>query len=227
MTKREDIRKRRNKQTSNQRWIIILIIALGAIGVAAILIAPSLAPIGEIATIKAIQRPSVNGNSMGDPKAPVKVEVYTDFQCPACKIYSDRYEPSLLTEYIAKGKVYYTSHSFSFIGEESFRAAEAAYCAMDQERYWDYHDLLYANQTGENIGDFKDRRLVAFAETLGLNMENFKSCFNSGKYKQRVLDEYADGEKRGVTGTPTLFVNNKQIKTGDLFKVIDDLLKTN
>ena len=105
-------------------------------------------------------RPQAQGLSMGDPNAPVKVEEYGDFQCPACRIFHESQEGQLIEKYIKTGLVYFTYTPFSFIGDESVKAAEAAYCAADQGKFWEYHDMLYANQTAENKGDFADSRLM-------------------------------------------------------------------
>ncbi len=82
-------------------------------------------------------------------------------------------------------------------------------CANEQGRFWDYHDMLFANWNGENQGAFADARLVAFADTLGLDMDAFNSCFDAQKYQDQVLSDTADGQALGVQGTPTLFVNDQ------------------
>jgi protein-disulfide isomerase len=116
---------------------------------------------------------------------------------------------------VTNGTVYFVYRSFgNFIGPESQAAAEAAYCAGDQNKYWDYHDILFANQTGENVGDFSNRRLQAFAEALSLNMSEFNTCLSSGKYADRVAQDKVDGTAAGVTATPsfvlTYTVNGQQ-----------------
>ncbi len=88
---------------------------------------------------------------------------------------------------------------------------------MTRINIWEYHDILFANQTGENVGAFADRRLQAFAETLSLNMDEFNTCYSSGKYADRVAQDKADGTAAGVTGTPafliTYTVNGQQTQS--------------
>jgi protein-disulfide isomerase len=94
-------------------------------------------------------------------------------------------------------------------GNESHRAAEASECANELGEFWNYHKMMFANQAGEGKGAFSDRRLKAFAETLGLNTQAFNQCFDSGRYAQNVLADEGLARSMGVTGTPTIFVNGR------------------
>ncbi len=204
MSKRQMLREKRRKAAVRNRWITIGLVVAGALLVAFALIAPNLKPVGEIAVATSSPRPMANDNSMGDPNAPIKIEEFSDYQCPYCRRFSLETEPQLVETYIATGKVYFTYRSFGeFIGPESRAAAEAAYCAGEQNKYWEFHDILFANHTGENVGDYTDRRLLAFAETLDLDIGAFRSCFENGKYRQRVDQDYADGSAAGVQATPS------------------------
>ena len=215
MSKRQTMRAKRERQARTQRIGVIGIIIVGALLVAAALIYPNLKPIGEISSVDSAERPMVDGNAMGDPNAPIKIEEFSDFQCPYCERFYQETEHQISSTYVADGTVYFVYRSFGdFIGPESKAAAEAAYCAGDQNKFWEYHDTLFANQNGENIGDFTDRRLQAFAESLSLDMDAFNSCFSSGKYSSRVDQDHIDGTAAGVTGTPafsiTYMVNGEQ-----------------
>jgi protein-disulfide isomerase len=229
LSKRELLKEKRRKQQYRQRNLFIGFIIVIALIVAAILIYPSLIP-EKIATITPVARPNEQGLSIGDPNAPVKVVEFADFQCPACKLFYTDQEPAFESTYVATGKVYYTYSPFSFIDQhdqrvpplqESHAAAEAAYCASDQGKFWEYHDMIYTNQTGENIGDFTQKRLAAFAQALGLDMSQFNSCYSSGKYTQKVIDGYNAGIAANVTQTPSFIVNGKLVTLADLQTTID------
>jgi hypothetical protein len=134
-------------------------------------------PTSTLTSIKTIipsPRPMENGKTLGNPKAPVIVEVYEDFQCPSCALYSRETESKIVEEYVLTGKVYYIFHHFPLLddgyGKESDKSANASMCALEQGRFWEYHDYLFENQNGENKGAFSDERLVAFAEILSLDM---------------------------------------------------------
>ena len=207
LSKRQMMRAKRERQARIQQLGVIGIIVVGAVLVAFALIYPNLKPVGTVATANAHNRPMVDDNAMGDPNAPIKIEEFSDFQCPYCARFHEETETQLTDTYVADGTVYFVYRSFgSFIGPESKAAAEAAYCAGDQNKYWEYHDILFANQTGENVGAFSDRRLEAFAETLSLDVDTFNSCLKGGTYADRVDQDYQDGTAAGVTGTPAFFL---------------------
>ena len=194
-SKRQAIREQRERKQRQQRVTTILILAGVAILIAAFLIIPSiqrsLAPVGDIVTAVPKDRPMVDGTAMGDPNAPVLIQVFEDFQCPSCRQYSQDVEPAVVETYVATGKVRYEFHQYPFLDDrsatkESDQAANASMCAAEQNKFWDYHDILFANWNGENQGSFADKRLVAFAETIGLDMNKFNSCFDSNKYKDQI-----------------------------------------
>lgn len=218
-TKRQAIRDKRRQEQRKQRLYIILGIIAVALVIALILIIPGLLPAGEVATITPLDRPMVDGRALGDPNAPVKIDVYEDFQCPACKNFSEDVEPEIVEQYVASGDVYYTFRHFPFIDDASVRkesdqSANASMCAADQGRFWDYHDVLFANWNGENQNAFSDKRLVAFAESIGLNMDAFNDCFQANTFENEIETDLAAGRMKGVQGTPSVFVNGEQLTPG-------------
>ncbi len=202
MAKRTRNREQHSKKAPNRRNLFIGLIALLAVVVVAVIIF-----INQPANEPVASRPNAQGLSMGDPNAVVKVEEFSDFQCPYCAAFSKNLEPDLVAKYIATGKAHFTYIPYSFIGPELVRAAEAAYCAADQEKFWQYHDILFSNQAGENNGGFSDDKLILLAEKAGLKMTDFRPCFDSNKYRQKVQDDFKQGQDRGVSGTPYFFVN--------------------
>ena len=220
-SKRQLMREQRQKKQRQQRVLFISAVVIVVLGLAALIIIPSIqnaaAPVGNIVEITPRSLPQANGLSLGEPNAPVKVDVYEDFQCPICRNFTEQIEPQLVKNDIATGKVYYTFHQFPFLDDraptnESHQAANASMCASEQGRFWDYHDMLFANWTGENVGSFTDKRLAAFAEKLGLNMDQFNTCFKENKYQSQINADLAAGQKAGVQGTPSIFVNGKIVE---------------
>ena len=218
-TKRQAVREKRQRKQRKQRLYIIFGVVGVAVIIAALLIIPSLQPVGDIVTITPHERPMVDGRAMGDPNAPVTIEVYEDFQCPACKTFSEQIEPQVVETYVATGEVYYIFRHFPFIDDraprnESDQAANASMCARDENRFWDYHDMLFANWNGENQGAFSDKRLLAFAEALGLDMGSFNQCFDVNPNKDEIDADLRSGRDSGVTGTPSVFVNGRMLTPG-------------
>ena len=234
MSKRQEMREKRARQERSQRTLIIVGVAVIAIAIVLLVALPSIIdmtkPVGEIKEHPLVNRPQVNLNGMGDPNAPVKIIEYSDFQCPYCERFTLETEQQLIDAYIVTGKVYFEYHSFGdFIGPESGRAAEAAYCAGDQNKFWEMHDIIFANQTGENAGDFADKRLTAFANKLGLDMGKFNDCFTNGKYADQVKQDGVAGQQAGVKATPSFTINGTLLEGAQPFSAfqtaIDGLLK--
>lgn len=213
-TLRETRRAKRQEQQRRQLIRNLLIIVGVVLLIGAGIAYAATRPIGDVVSITPRDIPTPNGRQMGNPDAPVVVEVFEDFQCPVCKNFTDSIEPSLVDNYVRTGKVLFIYRFDPFIddrasGKESDQAANASMCASDQGRFWDYHDMLYANQNGENIGGFSNRRLQAFAENLGLDMDAFNTCFENNAHLDVINQDLALARERFVTGTPTVFVNNQ------------------
>jgi protein-disulfide isomerase len=216
ISQRQQRLKIRRKQEKRKRFITIFLVVIAAALFMFVLVYTNLRSAGEIATIEAFPRPMENGVAMGDPDAPVVIDVFEDFQCPACKLYTQDVERRIVETYVASGQVYYVFHHFPFLDrasatQESHQAANASMCAMEQDRFWDYHDILFANWNGENIGSFGDDNLIAFAETLGLDMDTFTPCFEENRYQEEIQADFNLGLEMGVSGTPSVFVNGQHI----------------
>jgi protein-disulfide isomerase len=179
----------------------------------------------NIQVAKEIPREVVQINTMGDPNAPVHIIEYGDYQCPYCLKFWSKTEPQLIEEYVNTGKVYFEYRSFPILGAESAWAAEGAYCAGDQGKFWEYHDTLFSNWTGENIGDFTKEKLVTYAKALDLNMEEFESCISKEKHKGTVEQDAAEAEASGVHATPTLFINGVKFEGAQPFSILKDLIE--
>lgn len=220
MSKRQIRREQQRRAEQRSRWIVIGLVVVGALFLAFVFIYPNLQPVGAIATpsAAALVRPQAKDNASGDPNAPIKIEEFSDFQCPYCARFSTQTEAQLIDTYVATGKVYFIYRSFGeFVGPESRAAAEAAYCAGDQNKFWEMHDLLFANQGVENSGtNFTNKRLTAFAEMLKLDMGKFQACYDAGTYNTRIDQDATDGQAGGVKATPSFVLTytvNGQVKT--------------
>ncbi len=217
MSKREEMRLRRQKEARRRQLIIGGIIAVIAIGVGGFLIYQNYmnsrpVPAGSYVTVPTQTWPQADGTALGPKGAKVLVQEFADYQCPICDEYFRGVEPQLIKDYVTTGKIRYEFHDFIVIdsnvgGVESRHAAEASLCANEQGHFWDFHNMLYSNQQSEGSGAFADNRLKAFAVALGLDSTKFNPCFDSHKYGSAVDADQALGSQMGVSGTPTVFVN--------------------
>lgn len=154
-----------------------------------------------------------DGRTLGSAQAPVTIDVWADFQCPACGNLARRVEPPLISQYVSTGMARIVYHDAAFQGQkvnkawdESVESAAAARCAADQGLFWQMHDWLFANQ-GENVGAFAPDRLRAIAQAAGLDMTAYDTCMASPTYAGLVRKETGQATDKGINQTPTLFIN--------------------
>ena len=180
--------------------------------------APSANPVAVAPSANAqIDPVSTSDHSLGNPNAKVTLVEYADFQCPFCgKFFKETAEP-IVNTYVKSNKVQFVYRDFAFLGPESLKASEAAWCAGDQNKYWQYHDYLFTHQGTENTGAFADKNLKSFAKDLGLDTTAFNKCLDSGKYEQAVKSSTDNAGKVGVQGTPKSFI----LKDGKVFDTVD------
>lgn len=217
MSKRQMRRDQIRRKEQRGRLLGIGLVTLGALFLAFLIIYPNVRPIGDVVTPSQVTRSNVDFNTIGDPNAPITITEFSDFQCPYCRLFFENTETALREKYVDTGKVHFIYRSVGeFIGAESKAAAEAAYCAGDQGKFWEMHDILFANQTGENVGAFGDRRLSAFAGEIGLDMNQYDDCVSSGKYDDQTLQDAKDATAAGIKATPSFILSyevNGETKT--------------
>ncbi len=168
---------------------------------------------------------------LGDPSAPITIVEFGDYQCHQCQNWFKNTKPSITQDYIETGKANLVFVDLAFLGHDSPKAAQASYCAEDQEMYWEYHDMLYVSQESKIDGGWANtERLKAFAFALGLDMELFESCLDSGKYSKRVQYNIQQARDHGVRGTPGFIIvgpdGQQQLGGAQPFSVFKQVLDT-
>jgi protein-disulfide isomerase len=149
---------------------------------------------------------AVNGAPFkGTERAAVTIVKFEDFQCPYCKTVQSTYQ-ELLKRYNGKVRLVHKDLPLDAIHPQARQAAEAARCAGDQGKFWEYHDTLYANSPKAAVEELK-----AYAKQVGINVASFEQCFTSGKYKGLVQRDLSEGAQLGLTGTPTFFINGREM----------------
>jgi protein-disulfide isomerase len=142
--------------------------------------------------------------SVGPMSAPVTVQVWADFQCPFCGLFTHGLEPSLLRTHVLAGTARVVFRDFAFLGPESTTAAVAARCAGAQGAFWPFHDVLFASQQGENQGTFSDELMRQLAAYLDLDEARFAACTKDPAVAAAVGASRVEGAALGVGGTPTI-----------------------
>ena len=231
MSKRQEIRERRQRQKQQRKMITLGAIIIGAGLIAAALVYPSTQMNNEFSS-----RYMAQDNAMGDSEAPIKIVEYSDYKCGHCGTFAFETEPLLEEEYVKTGKVYFVSRSVgAMLGStESLLAAEAAYCAGEQDKYWEMHDLIYANQPSP----FNTSTMNKWAKTVDVSdLDQFRSCLSDHTFIERANQDETDAKAEGVSGTPSFIITylvdgeeGKEILPGNypyeaFQQVIEDALK--
>ncbi len=150
--------------------------------------------------------------ALGNKNAKVKIVEFADLRCPFCDQFYKGAEQSLINDYVKPGKVAFYFRHYAFLGPSSIVAANAAECANEQGKFWDMHNYLYENQPDESdTSMYNVTDLTNIAGQLGMNTTQFQTCLSSNKYQKNVDADLADGQKAGVNGTPTFFINGQML----------------
>jgi protein-disulfide isomerase len=124
-------------------------------------------------------------------------------------------------EYVEEGTLRIEWRDFPYLGQESVNAAMAARAAQAQGKFWEYHDLLYQNQSG----GFPDEKLVALAREAGLDEKGFEADLASGEYGEVIAEDFREGQQRGISGTPTFVINGEVLAGGQPLEVFEDAIE--
>ncbi len=147
---------------------------------------------------------------LGNSNAPITILEWGDYQCTFCYRFHENTLDIINEEFIKTGKVKLVFRDFPLNGPDSILGAEAAYCAEDQEKYWQYHNELYKNWGGEKTGWITRESLDRFAVTVDLDLVEFNTCLDEHKYQKRVITHHEFGKEIGIDATPSFLVFNDQ-----------------
>ncbi len=156
--------------------------------------------------------------ALGPASAPVTLIEFSDFQCPFCQ----RVEPTLKRlkqTYGDKLRIVWKDFPLTQIHPQAFKASEAAHCAGDQGKYWEFHDVLFSDQQL-----LQPENLKQHATKLGLDAAAFGACLDSSKYAERVRDGVAQGSRLGVNSTPMIYINGRRVSGAQPFEVFASLI---
>jgi protein-disulfide isomerase len=206
-------RRRGEARRGQLKWIVYVVVA-------AVVLAGMMIYANRVRPAEQRVYNEPHGISLGNPDAPVQLIEYADFQCPHCRNVHAATEYQIIQEYVDTGKVFFTYRLVGFLDNpvagayESSRSAEAAYCAADQEVFWPFHDVVFANFSAGNRGGYADERLIDMAVSAGAEESTFRSCLLNSERAGDVEAAMSEANTLGITGTPG-FVINGSIMTGE------------
>jgi len=173
-------------------------------------------PTGDVSKLNSVL---AQAYSTGPDNAKVALIEVSDFQCPYCQRHVATMD-QIMKDYAGKVKRVWINFPLTSIHPYAMKAAEAGECAGEQGKFWQMHNKIFANQSAITEDDLK-----GYAKDLGLNTDQFNSCFDDGKYASKIQQQMAAAQAAGVTGTPGTFVNGELVKGAypyDTFKQLID-----
>ena len=156
----------------------------------------------------------------GDENAEIVIVEFSDYACPFCAKFAINTLPKIMENYNVR--FVYKDFPLPMHGEVAIKAHEAANCAADQGKYWEYHDILFQRQS-----EWKDNasKFIDYAKMLNLNVDEFQACLDSGKYREEVMQDVEEGKQLGIRGTPTFFINGERLVGAVPYEKFEEVIK--
>lgn len=214
-------RRRQDRRAARPAWqspVVLASVAAVLIGLVLIVLALPREPSSDTGLVTpptSYPAAMVDGDVLGAPEAPVVIELYSDFQCPACKLFATERLPRLVTEFVTPGTVRIEARDIAFLGQgtpnESLELAAGAACAAAQNRYWTFHDLVFWNQGRENRGDHDAEFIARIADAAGVDRTVWDACIGRSDVRPPIDATTASALAAGISSTPTLVVNGQSV----------------
>jgi protein-disulfide isomerase len=214
-------RRRATHGTVRPAWqspVVLVTVAAVLIGIAVIAF---VRPGAGTGSAELINPPSsyptglIAGETIGSASAPVEMKVYSDFQCPACKLFVTTELHRLVTEFAIPGTLRIEAMDIDILGSgtrnESLELAAGAACAAKQDRYWLFHDLVFWNQLRENHGDYDEAYIARVADAAGVDRTAWDTCLASNDVRQAITARSTAAGVAGIRSTPTLVLNGQAV----------------
>lgn len=214
-------RRRPDRRAPRPAWqspVVLVSVTAVLIGIVVILFARPAEPNGGTSLFPPTNNYAgavVDGEVLGAASAPVVMQLYSDFQCPACKLFVTAQLGRLVTDFVRPGTLRIEARDIAFLGsttpDESLELAAGAACAAEQNRYWQFHDYVFWNQGRENRGDHDAEFLGRVADAAGLDRQAWDACFARNDVRPKITAQTSAAFAAGVGSTPTLVVNGQSI----------------
>jgi len=180
---------------------------------------------GVPVTLTPDQLQRVHGISRGRDDAPITIYEFADFQCPHCAQFAWQVEPLIRDSLVNTGKARYVFYEFPLAFKWSWLSARSGRCANEQGKFWEYHEIVFARQTDWGFEKDPVDKLTGYAQSVGMDAGKFEQCVRSDKYQLEVSESAQLAQSLGVQGTPTLFVNGRNIGTPETYKELAEKVR--
>lgn len=168
----------------------------------------------------------VQGISVGRADAPVVIYEFADFQCPGCGQFASLVAPLIKERLVETGKARYVYYDMPLvqIHPNAFLAARAGRCANEQGRFWEFHDIIYGQQSRWSGESDPSEMFVQYATQAGADEGRFEECLRSDRFAREVSESMELGKSLGVQGTPTLIVNGRRLGNTPSFSELERMV---
>jgi protein-disulfide isomerase len=193
-------------------YLILILLLIAGVGTLSYLSAKKSQVVSQVdSTLAPIPN---TGHTIGSDSAKVEVVEFGDFECPGCGSFATLTEPDVRARLVKTGIVRFRFMDYPLpVHRNTWSAHRAAWCAGEQNKFWEMHDALFQNQdrwNGETTSK-PDAAIQEFAAQLGLNIQQYQSCVETRKYQAQIQSNATEAEKRGVGVTPTFFIGSYKV----------------
>lgn len=208
-------------------WLIGGAVVIVGLVIALVFVNQSAATI-DSAQYEGLSNEWLNRTTLGDPDAPVTVQAWEDFLCPACGQWTREIKPQLTTEFVETGqvKIEYNFLPLSQHDPGATQGAMAALCAADQGAFWPYHDKLFSAAATEGAGGFTLERLIDYAQELDLDEGTFSQCVTSQEHAQIIQTSLQQAQTLGLNSTPSVLVNGERLSNPFDYEALSTAIET-
>ena len=169
-----------------------------------------------------------NDRILGDPDAKIEIVEYSDFQCPYCRLFWQNAYQDIKRDYIDTGKAYLVYRHLPLdIHPVANITAQASECAGEQNKFWQFHDIVFAKQAelGENTIDYGRTEIEQWASEIEINMDSFNKCLDEERYAKKIEQDIASANEYGLRGTPSLAINGQLIIGAQPYSVFKSVIE--
>lgn len=195
-----------------QRWFYILLAVLLIVGIATLsYMAARPKGVTEVANVPPVPN---QGHALGNDSALVEVVEFADFECPACGAFANLTEPDVRSRLVNTGQIRFRFMDLPLnIHRNTWAAHNAAWCAGEQNKFWEMHDVIFQNQDrwSSQATRRPDRVLSDLARGVGINMDQYDQCMSAQKYRPQIQANFDEATRRAIRSTPTFIIGNKQV----------------
>tara|TARA_Y100001970_G_scaffold293086_1_gene437652 strand:+ start:357 stop:1046 length:690 start_codon:yes stop_codon:yes gene_type:complete len=225
MSKRAKTRMQQKNKIRNRRFIIAVVGVIAVIA-SVLVIRQSNESAEDIIVVNKDVPSYADNRALGSIEAPILIQDFSNFPCPHCRSLAMDTLPLIKDLFIESGLVRYEYHYATFDQSVGRFAAEAAECANQQQMFWPYHDMLFANQIGTK-DQFSEERLLDFAKELDIDLAQFRTCLLEGESTEAVEKDAVLALEMGVRATPTLFINGEMFEGAQSFEMYKEIIESN